>query len=658
MRSVGTRSGRVFIAVVSLIVFAFAYAGAQSSHAGQGSALVEARERSPRAGVVETEIARSGLVTRLEAALGDEFGGVWFDPATAEVHVGVTSPSSRSAAEAVAAQEGLSENVAETSVRWTWEQLTDAQEGWDRRLGGLFESGRATTSLAADRNAVLVEVGASTSATRLAALEHEAASTTVSTVVEVLPDSRIHFAPWVNRCVKFKSLEANCDPTIVSGASIEDETVGVGDCTAGPPLIKTKRAQKAVATETFLLTAGHCIKLGGGAGKKWYARKKNGERKEIGPAVDLLNKEPTVGVDAGVIKIETSTWAEGTKASPVIPSIANWSEANESEPFPIIKQQPPVEGMSVCFSGQRSGLQCGEVIKTGKTEQSKDEKGNVVEERKEIAEIKLKTGKGGEGDSGAPTFAESAYKTNSEGYVEGIVVGGGAKESEFIYYQPLAFILKELKARKSLEYDLLTKSIENRHGKAKATQYPVTIHGATSGIERFTSEAGAVECESSSYDAVVSEETSTVTVTPEYSKCKASFLGTEATINMEGCTYVFHAGGKVATDSYLAVTDISCPEGHSIKITAATCKLEMKAQTGLESVDLVDDTEASPKKDITVQPTITGMAYTVTQDGIFCPFNGTGNKTDGGYTNTQGITVTGQNPSNSSEKIGFEIGDE
>lgn len=660
MKSIEIGRSRVVIVAIALAVAALAYLDAQGSVASQAAALADretASGRSPQASGVEAEVARAGLVVKLEAALGDAFGGVWFDAATAQLHVGVTSPLSRRNAEAVAAQAGLAGNVTATAVRWTWAQLGAAQERWNHRLVELFEREPVRTSLAAEDNSVLVEVGASTSASKRAVLERETAAATVEASVEVLPSARLRFTPYA-KCLIFEVLKAHCDPSIVSGVSIEDETVGLGDCTAGPALIKTKRPQKAIATETFVLTAGHCIKIGGGAGKKWYAINKEQERKEIGKAVDHLTKEVGVGADGGVIKIEAN-WADAEKNNPVVASIANWNAFNESEPFPVIKQQPPVAGQQACFSGQRSGIKCGKIEKTGLTRQFKDIDEIVVEEWKEVAELTLENGAGGKGDSGAPVFAESPYVGKLEGFVEGILVGGASSpESETIYYQPLSFILAELTKQKKLEYKLLTSANEKRHANLKAGKYPVTIHGSTAAAHKFTVEGKTIECKENAYHAVLSEPSSTLTVTPSYKGCTA--FGLAATVEMEGCTYVLHVAEKESTDNYLAYADVSCPAGKSIKISVPSvgCKLEVKSQNELGTVDLVDDTGASPKKDVTVQPTLKGIAYTVTQDGAFCPLSGTGEKTGGEHTSAEGLTVTGQNPSGPSEKIDIEVADE
>jgi trypsin len=656
VKSTGDNRARIVIAALGLVVALLVYAGAQRSTASPAPELAApgaVSDRSSDARAVEAEIARTNLAARLKAALGDAFGGVWFEPATAKVHVGVTSSLSRRNAEAVAAEAGLVGSVIEDPVGSTWAELEAAQDRWDQRLADLFARQEVATSLAADRNAVEVELGSLVPAAVRAALEREAAADSVDVSVVVAPYP-YHRLILQARCNAHAQLKAYCDPTIVAGVSIDDEVENEkkGDCTAGPAVIKRNRAKKEAATETFILTAGHCINKKGGVGKKWYAFNKAAERTEIGKSQAFIE----AAVDVGVIKVETPNWAKANDPIPVVPTVAPWDKGAAPEPFPVTAQNDPMLGTKSCISGQTSGTHCGEVIKT---DQTFEPGGGVKTENL----IEVETGKITEGgDSGAPWFNEAMYfevngkEETPTGHVEGTHVGLKGATGNPVF-QSLAISLPALKAQKNLDLELLTESNKRRHAKLKAGKYPVTIHG-TSSSEKFTTEAGLIECKKSTFHAVASEGSSTLTGTPEYKECKASFLGLEATISMEGCTYVFHATAKVATDSYLAYTDVSCPAGQSIKIVAGTCKAEVKAQTELEAVDLNNDSGASPKRDITVRPTITGMAYTVTQDGAFCPFNGTGSKTDGQYTNGASVTTTGQNPSNPSEKIDVEIADE
>jgi hypothetical protein len=161
-----------------------------------------------------------------------------------------------------------------------------------------------------------------------------------------------------------------------------------------------------------------------------------------------------------------------------------------------------------------------------------------------------------------------------------------------------------------------------------ASAYPATVTGSnTIGNEVFTTEGGKVECDSHFVSSAISGPTSTLTVTPTYTGCTAfGFLN--ATVTTEGCTYVFHATEKVSTGVYKHHVDVVCPTGKSIKIVAATCKAEIKAQTGLTTVKTTNLAGGT----VTVQPEVKNVAYTVTADGFLCPFGGTGNKTDGEYT--------------------------
>ena len=111
MKSLSERGARVLIVVIAAMVVALVYADAQKldgrACGRRDSSLTGARPQIGSASeseAVEAEIARTGVVGKLEAAMGGAFGGVWFEPSVAQLHVGVTSPASRRQAEGVAAQ--------------------------------------------------------------------------------------------------------------------------------------------------------------------------------------------------------------------------------------------------------------------------------------------------------------------------------------------------------------------------------------------------------------------------------------------------------------------------------------------------------------------------------------------------------------------------
>lgn len=650
--SIEIRRARVAIVAIALAIGALAYANAQSSVAGptafgdQGVVL----QRSSQADEVEARITRTNLTGKLEAALGTAFGGVWFEPATAQVHVGVTSPQSRRNAEAVAVQTGLATHVIEVPVRWTWAQLEAAQDRWDSRLIDLLRQGRVTTSLAPDRNSVQVELASSVPAAKRAKLEREAAAESVDVSIEATPYPRFVVSPTDKQCNKFQAGLAFCNPTIVSGVTIDSEKKADGSrwtCTAGPTAILKEPAKPLDATKTFVLTAGHCIENGGGVNKLWYAYNKEGVgkgEKQLGWAGPFIYG----GVDVGAIEVAFGYWTKLKDPIPVVPTVAAWSAAAETDPVPVVAQRPPMLKAKSCMSGQMSGIKCGEIIKTDQTVTYPG--GKVI---KDLAEVKGVSTI--EGDSGAPWVSEQEFKAaNPTAYVEGVHSGDNGATGNAVF-QSLEKSFAELKAN-GIDLELLTQAKDKRHAKVKAETYPVTIDGSSTGSEKFTTEAGAIECKKSSFHGVVTEESTTLTVSPKYEECKGLF-GMNATVNTEGCAYVFHMTEKVSADNYHAHMDLSCQPGKSIKFAVFTCKIEVKPQTELETVDLIDDTGASPKKDITLRPTVGGIAYTVTEDGGLCPFKGTGEKTGAEYTSTVNTTLTGQSTTEPSLKIGIEIGD-
>ncbi|HYG96180.1 MAG TPA: hypothetical protein VD741_03640 [Solirubrobacterales bacterium] len=163
-----------------------------------------------------------------------------------------------------------------------------------------------------------------------------------------------------------------------------------------------------------------------------------------------------------------------------------------------------------------------------------------------------------------------------------------------------------------------------------ASTYP-TSATATSplGNDDFSTEAGSVECKGHFLVGPLTAAAPTVTVTPTYSECEAfGFLN--ATVNMNGCDYTFNVNESVTVD---------CPAGKSIVIVAGTCETTIGAQGPLNTVDLANNTETS----ISAKANVTGIAYTVTKDGIGCPFSGTGAKTGASYTQANAVIASSTN---------------
>jgi hypothetical protein len=171
-----------------------------------------------------------------------------------------------------------------------------------------------------------------------------------------------------------------------------------------------------------------------------------------------------------------------------------------------------------------------------------------------------------------------------------------------------------------------------------------TLTASAAGTQKFTTTAGTVECNEISGHATVSgTSATTLTATSIVYKnngaasCPLASFG-NATINMNGCDYLFHAGEteEGSTDSTVGTVDIVCPKGAAIEVTApfGACTIKIAGQTGLSSVTFLANTGATPK-DVDINPAVEKISYT--HSGFAC---GSGSGTNGTYTGQ--VTIKGE----------------
>jgi len=172
-----------------------------------------------------------------------------------------------------------------------------------------------------------------------------------------------------------------------------------------------------------------------------------------------------------------------------------------------------------------------------------------------------------------------------------------------------------------------------------ASKYPTTVTATTAlGNDVFTTEGGAVECEGH-FEGESKEASETMTIKATYTKCKA-FGFAEASVNMNGCDYVFHSNGVVDLECHKFNSKGETEKTGPVIITAGACEVQITTQTGLESVALSNNgLHIDAKADVTVTKNSPGIVYTVTKDGFLCPFGGTGSKTGGTYVQKSAATV-------------------
>jgi hypothetical protein len=392
---------------------------------------------------VQSEVAQSDIVSKVEAATGSAFGGAWFEPAGAQMHVGVTTLASRRAADQAIAHAGLEREVTATPVRSTVLALAHAQQQWNVRLRHLFERGEVSTGLEPQRNAVAVTLGSSVSVAERASLRREALSSPVNVTVTVAASPRLIFSPLaLSKCKKgpkgvFVSGEAFCDPPITAGVRIES-SVGTKKqvCTAGPAAIPT-----AKKNETVVLTAGHCIDKeegGSGANGSWEATTTAPKTAIIGNAQSYSFGAKTAkycgglcnGGDFGDILIQAggfgSIWRLNKGQIPVYAQTAEWERMNkggEQTAYPVVNEKKAAANNVTCHEGQTTGESCGVVKKVNVTEKGTTPKGEAVtvEGLVEVTGAKLVSMRG---DSGGPFMAINATDEKpGDAEMEGTLAG-------------------------------------------------------------------------------------------------------------------------------------------------------------------------------------------------------------------------------------------
>jgi hypothetical protein len=577
------RRAHSLVVVVALGVAALAFAGARGSVAGEATPVE--RERHAHLAEVEAAIDRTGVTGRVEAALGDDFGGVWFEPSTAQLHFGVVTSFDRGRVEAIAERVGLGANVTASPVRSTWAELVAGQELINEGLADLFVHEEVSTGLRADLNAVSVKLAPTVPAPRRTALERMASADGIAVAIDVVPHADLRLRREA-RCAAFEEDRARCEPTIVAGMTIE--TAGGAKCTAGPAVRPTDHKKP---TETLILTAGHCLQNNGGLGVAWFAYNKKGEKgekTEIGKSVEW--KHGAVG-DVGLIRVDNpGAWSTEKSFIPVEPTIAPWNEA-APEPQVVKGSEGPEKGRKVCLAGQTSGRVCGNILET-------EVKSGIVEGLVEVG-----AGSAG-GDSGGPWYSEAAIGTVQGTHVGSL--GGNA------VYEPIDKAFEILNTK----VELLKEANRSRHAfKLEVENVPATLTGKQpAGNAEFTFAAGVVKCPIVTYIGSRTEKArAEIELTPAYGGCK---LGANpASVNVNECKFFF-AVTKLEGATRAGSMDIFCPSGKALVFTPTVggvpiCTIHLPTQFGKNAVTFTN-TGAGATRELIADVKAGGLTYTQT----------------------------------------------
>lgn len=373
--------------------------------------------RAWRAIVVQNHVAKTHALHRIGAALAGAFAGVWFEPASASYHIGVTSNAMRRRVGRLLARAGLAHDVVETPVRWRWSALEATQSRWNRRLAKLLAGGEAVTGLEPKRNAVAITLSLAIPPRERAALEREVAIAGASAYVTAVAQSQLPTKQVAVVCSEapFVSGAAWCGPTLTSGVGIR--VTGLGTCTVGPLLV--------AGNETYMLTAGHC--LGGATGRfggQFFGQNAISvtsatalepmTQKEIGnEGLYYLDNNNDVGeVKINRVRAPRSTFIGGLP-EPLPAVMAEWGAANPANPHIVNGEAGPAENAvnePNCHEGQTSGERCGVIRQLDVTAGT-------------VNHLVWDTACAEPGDSGGPFFFREAGTTHV--LMQGTAVTGG-----------------------------------------------------------------------------------------------------------------------------------------------------------------------------------------------------------------------------------------
>jgi hypothetical protein len=193
---------------------------------------------------------------------------------------------------------------------------------------------------------------------------------------------------------------------------------------------------------------------------------------------------------------------------------------------------------------------------------------------------------------------------------------------------------------------------------------PVTLDGVNTGVasaNQLTAFEGTTQCPNVTYTGhkynvtphtFIPNDVSTVTITPHYGLCSAKIGAATfpATVNMNGCDYVFHLEGTTpGVDTYTVKATVVCPETKHITIEIFATAAKHTSKEAFCHITITENPEGylglhatdttNGKVDITGE--IKGITAHKERIGgsILCPVKETTNAA----TLSQDVTIEGKN---------------
>ncbi len=186
-----------------------------------------------------------------------------------------------------------------------------------------------------------------------------------------------------------------------------------------------------------------------------------------------------------------------------------------------------------------------------------------------------------------------------------------------------------------------------------AESYPAVLKGSSEGSPavKITTTDGNISCSSMSSLGTISASTTTASVTTTLGECTA--LGFTGTVEMNGCSFLYHLEGEGATT---ATSDIVCPAGKEITIKSfglgmTKCIIHIFPQKGLRKA-VFKNVGSAATRELTAEIELGGIIYTHTKgSGIGSCTEGTG--TIGTFVSK--VLVTGEKDGGGAEHLGVFV---
>jgi len=334
---------------------------------------------------LEAQTLGSSIVGQLQATLGDDYAGVWFDNDAGEFVIPLLSVVDRAKVAPLLGRMGLSGRYRFAAADSSWSDLLIAHQQLDASLNGQLEAGHVKTSVDPVANAVVVERTSGLSAATKAAIESKADAAPVE--VEVEQSDRGSLFGSLTAC-HFEPNPKGCDLPARGGVPISFEGASSPTfCTAGFPAVRSADGHK------FMLTAGHCLQ--GFGSVMWRTLDAGGTPHDVGKMESWVFNGAGGYGDYGIIDAEGQWWTTAAWKYQIV----NWGVSQE---YSIDSESWSYVGEQACIVSGNWGKKCAPVTEVDVT--YTDPKPTRIDHTNVFGPLCVEGG-----DSGSPIFNDGSH---------------------------------------------------------------------------------------------------------------------------------------------------------------------------------------------------------------------------------------------------------